>query len=103
MDVRIILAKDVFALPIMALQFADISSSCIILADLCDVVLGLRRSEFFASAEKCPNRTCGYRSKVWDIAAWAERLPLDEIIKVRLCYAKHYRHRVTHEIIAGLG
>ena len=28
----------------------------IILADLCGVLLGLRRAEFFASAEKNPNR-----------------------------------------------
>ena len=35
----------------------DIDTACIILADLCGVLLGLRRSEFFTSAEKSPNRT----------------------------------------------
>ena len=35
----------------------NLSTACIILADLCGVLLGLRRSEFLASAEKCPNRT----------------------------------------------
>ena len=34
-----------------------INGASIILADLCGVLLGLRRSEFFASAEKNPNRT----------------------------------------------
>ena len=28
---------------------------------------------------------------------------MDEIIKVRLCYTKHQRHRVAHEVIAGPG
>ena len=33
------------------------NSASIILAELCGVLLGLRRSEFFASAEKKPNQT----------------------------------------------
>ena len=33
-----------------------IDGASIILADLCGVLLGLRRAEFFASAEKNPNR-----------------------------------------------
>ena len=28
---------------------------------------------------------------------------MDEIIRVRLCYTKHQRHRVAHEVIAGPG
>ena len=39
----------------------------------------------------------------WDAAAWAERLKLDEVFRVRLCYAKNRRHRVAHEVIAGPG
>ena len=42
-------------------------------------------------------------TKRWDIAAKAARLSSDEIIKVRLCYMKHKRHRVAHEEIAGPG
>ena len=38
-----------------------------------------------------------------DIADWAERLSPDEIIKFRLCYTKHQRHRVAHEVIPGPG
>ena len=38
-----------------------------------------------------------------DIAEWAAHLAPDEIIKVRLCYTKHKRHRVAHEVIAGPG
>ena len=34
-----------------------LNTASIILADLCGVLLGLRRSEFFASAEGKPNRT----------------------------------------------
>ena len=94
-----------------------INGASIILADLCGVLLGLRRAEFFASAEKNPNRTtllC-FRNLAgldwdlsrfpqnWDAAAWAKRLKLDEVIKVRLCYTKNRRHRVAHEVIAGPG
>ena len=35
----------------------SIDSASIILAELCGVLLGLRRAEFFASAEKKPNQT----------------------------------------------
>ena len=38
-----------------------------------------------------------------DISKWAAHLTPDEIIKVRLCYTKHKRHRVAHEVIAGPG
>ena len=34
-----------------------LNGASIILAELCGVLLGLRRAEFFASAEKKPNRT----------------------------------------------
>ena len=37
------------------------------------------------------------------MAAWARGLSSDEIIRVRLCYTKHQRHRVAHEVIAGPG
>ena len=37
------------------------------------------------------------------ISHWAKSLSNDDIIKVRLCYAKHKRHRVAHEVIAGPG
>ena len=89
-------------------QDLDISTSYIILADLCGVLLGLRRSEFFASAEKCPNRNtllCFHNLAgfAWDLGDLGLNAPLDEIMKVRLCYSKHYRHRVVHEVIAGPG
>ena len=35
--------------------------------------------------------------------AWAKNLKADEIIRVRLAYTKHQRHRVAHEVIAGPG
>ena len=38
-----------------------------------------------------------------NIASWAGSLPMDEVIRVRLCYSKHQRHRVAHEVIAGPG
>ena len=34
-----------------------LNGATIILAELCGVLLGLRRAEFFASAERKPNRT----------------------------------------------
>ena len=33
----------------------------------------------------------------------AEELASDEIFRVRLCYTKHKRRRVAHEVIAGTG
>ena len=94
-----------------------IDASSIILADLCGVLLGLRRSEFLASAERKPNLTTllcfrnlsglawdlGDATKPWNIGEWANRLRSDEIIRIRLCYTKHQRHRVAHEVIAGPG
>ena len=94
-----------------------IDSASIILADICGVLLELRRSEFLASAEKKPNRTTllcflnlagirwdiGDMTRTWNIAEWSAGLASDEIIKLRLCYTKHKRHRVAHEVIAGPG
>ena len=37
------------------------------------------------------------------MAVWAGKLTTNEIIRVRLCYAKHQRHRVAHEVVAGPG
>ena len=50
-----------------------IDNASIILADLCGVLLGLRRSEFLAAVEKNPNRTtllCFHNlsSIDWDLA-----------------------------------
>ena len=102
---------------LMKQEGAAIDNASIILADLCGVLLGLRRSEFLAAVEKTPNRTtllC-FRNlssfdwdltdltRDWDIAAWAVKLTAHEIIKIRLCYTKHQRHRVAHEVIAGPG
>ena len=95
----------------------SIDGASIILAELFGVLLGLRRSENFASAEKSPNQTTllcfrnlsgshwdlGALTATHDIAKWADRLSLNEIIRVRLCYTKHQRHRVAHEVIAGPG
>ena len=95
----------------------SLNGACIILAELLAVLLGLRRSEHFASSEGNPNPAtllC-FRSlagSTWDLAdttsphnigQWAEGLGLNEILKVRLCYTKHQRHRVAHEVIAGPG
>ena len=51
----------------------DIDSASVILADLCGALLGLRRSEFLASAERNPNRTTllcfqGLSGLAWDLA-----------------------------------
>ena len=89
----------------------------IILAELCGVLLGLRRSEHFASSENRPNQSTllcfrNLAGAEWDLAefksllhipTWARQLSNDEIFKVRLCYTKHQRHRVAHEVIAGPG
>ena len=98
-------------------EHTTINGASIILADLCGVLLGLRRAEFFASAEKNPNRATllcfrnlaglswdlAQCSQHWDAAGWANMLALDEVIRIRLTYTKHYRHRVAHEVIAGPG
>ena len=94
-----------------------LNGASIILAELCGVLLGLRRSEHFASSEGNPNLTTllcfrNLAGADWDLAdcsrpvaisQWAERLRSDEILRVRLCYTKHKRHRVAHEVIAGPG
>ena len=95
----------------------SLNGASIILAELFGVLLGLRRSEHFASSEKSPNQTTllcfrNLRGSLWDlgdltanhdVAKWADKLSLNEIIRVRLCYTKHQRHRVAHEVIAGQG
>ena len=98
-------------------EHLTIDGASIILADLCGVLLGLRRSEHLASAERNPNKTtllC-FRNLTgldWDLGdvtrqhnlpTWAEKLRADEIIRVRLCYTKHQRHRVAHEVVVGPG
>ena len=98
-------------------EHLHINGASIIFAEICGVLLGLRRSEHLASAEKKPNPTTLLRFRNlsgsnWDlgdctidhnIASWAESLAMDEVIRVRLCYTKHQRHRVAHEVIAGPG
>ena len=37
------------------------------------------------------------------MVSWADKLSLQEIMKIRLCYIKHQRHRVAHEVVAGPG
>ena len=95
----------------------SLDGASIILAELLGVLLGLRRSEHFASAEKNPNRTTllcfrNLAGTDWDLAdtttapnirLWAVGLAKDEIFKVRLCYTKHKRHRIAHEVVAGPG
>ena len=56
----------------------SINSASIILADLCGVLLGLRRSEYFASAEKKPNRTTllcfrNLSGSTWDLGDCTKR------------------------------
>ena len=98
-------------------EHVTIDGASIILTELCGVLLGLRRSEHFASAERKPNTTTllcfrnltgaawdlGDVTTRWDIATWANKLSTGEIIRVRLCYSKHQRHRVAHEVVAGPG
>ena len=98
-------------------EHLTITGASIILAELCGVLLGLRRSKHFTSAELKPNNTTllcfrNLAGATWDLADltkkhnikdWAKRLTHDDIIKVRLCYTKHQRHRVAHEVIAGPG
>ena len=38
-----------------------------------------------------------------DIYSRVSGLSLHDIIRLRLCYTKHQRHRVAHEVIAGPG
>ena len=94
-----------------------LNGASIILAELCGVLLGLRRSEHFASAEGAPNQTTllcfrNLAGANWDLAdcsshvkisTWADKLSTDEVFKVRLCYTKHQRHRVAHDVVAGPG
>lgn len=98
-------------------EHLTINGASIILAELCGVLLGLRRSEFFASAEKKPNLTTllcfrnlsgtnwdlGNCTRSHDIAGRIRSLTLSDIVKIRLCYTKHQRHRVAHEVIVGPG
>ena len=98
-------------------EHLTINGASIILAELFGVLLGLRRSEHFASTERNPNKItllC-FRNLVgsgWDlgdsarqhnIADWARNLTTGDILRVRLCYTKHQRHRVAHEVVAGPG
>ena len=98
-------------------EHLTINGATIILAELCGVLLGLRKSEHFASTETKPNLTTllcfrNLAGANWDLSCttsctdipkWAEALSLNEVVRVRLCYTKHQRHRVAHEIIAGPG
>ena len=98
-------------------EHLTITGASIILAELCGVLLGLRRSEHLASAERAPNLTTllcfrnlagvGWNladsTKTFDIAQWAQDLSFDEVFRIRLCYTKNQRHRVAHEVIAGPG
>ena len=102
---------------IMKGEHVTLNGASIILAELCGVLLGLRRSEHFASAERKPNKTTllcfrnligttwdlGDCSKSLTILSWANELSSHEIIRLRLCYTKHQRHRVAHEVVAGPG
>ena len=95
----------------------SLDGASIILAELLGVLLGLRRSEHFTSSEGNPNRTTylcfrNLAGTGWDLAdttttpdirLWAEGLEKDEVFKVRLCYTKHKRHRVAHEVVARPG
>ena len=94
-----------------------LNGASIILAELCGVLLGLRRSEHFASSESNPNQTTllcfrNLAGAGWDFADCSQRYDIahevkkfapDMIFMIRLCYTKHKRHRVAHEVIAGPG
>ena len=92
-----------------------LDGASIILAELLGVLLGLRRSEHFVSSEGRPNRTTllcfrNLAGAGWDLAdieahlsnsCWARKLDKNEVFKVRLCYTKHKRHCVGHDVISG--
>ena len=98
-------------------EHRTLNGASIILAELCGGLLGLRRSEHFASAEGKPDLTTllcfrNLAGSTWDlgdcsvhhcIKKWARGLSENEVCRVRLCYTKHQRHRVAHEVIAGPG
>lgn len=98
-------------------EHLTITGASIILAELCGVLLGLRRSEFLATAEKKPNLTTllcfrnlagrswdlADLSRTWNIVDLVKKLLLQDILRLRLCYTKHQRHRVAHEVVAGPG
>ena len=79
-------------------EHLTVNGATIILAELLGVLLGLRRSEHFASSESRPNATTilcfrnlaganwdlGDCTKTHNIEKWADNLTLDEIIRVRL-------------------
>ena len=81
-------------------EYLSIDGALTILAEICGVLIGLRRSEHLASAERSPNRTTllcfqnltgitwdlGDITRQHDVAAWVNKLTTDEIIKVSLCY-----------------
>ena len=82
----------------------SISGACVILAELFGVLLGLRRSEHFATAERKPNRTTllcfrnlvgtgwdlGDCSKQHKIADWASKLTTKGSLQKKKC-ASHVR------------
>ena len=98
-------------------EHLTITGASVILAELCGVLLGLRRSEFLATAEKKPNLTTllcfrnlagrswdlADLSRTWNIVDLVKKLLLQDILRLRLCYTKHQRHRVAHEVVAGPG
>ena len=98
-------------------EHRTLNGASIILAELCGGLLGLRRSEHFASSEGKPNMTTllcfrNLAGSTWDLSncsvqhcikKWASELSTGEVCRVRLCYSKHQRHRVAHEVIAGPG
>ena len=98
-------------------EHLTISGATIIMAEFCGVLLGLRRSEHFASKESNPDKTTllffrNLAGTSWDlsdttsphdVAVCASKLCATEIRRVRLCYTKHQRHRVDHEVIVGPG
>ena len=87
----------------------SVIGASIILADPCGVLLGLRRSEHFASLEKNPNRTTllcfrnlpgdswdlSVCSRGYDLFNFISKLSTSEIIRIRLPYMKHKRYRVA--------
>ena len=87
-------------------EHLSIDGASIILAVLFGGLLGLRRSEHFASAERNPKRTTllyfrnltgitwglGDMARQYVITAWARKLTL--------CCCRYQLHRVAHEVVA---
>ena len=64
---------------------------------------GVRMQYIALSLEEKATITTSLAISAYNEHPKAHMGPTNEIIRVRLCYAKHQRHRVAHEVVAGPG